>query len=219
MIKTKDTKSIRVKLGYSSLTKEELKPLSLDEILTQSEKLNQAPIEQIQKLINKRIVDIRVIPQGNKSICKENKVTDCLTTIIEFQIMFENIMVGYRAGGTAGSNGALALATHTDNFYSSFNKLFNIKNFARKGGYMFLSVLYTHHTKGHRSTESYNPFRYKFDRSPFNMSIDRIDSKLGYVKGNIQLICVWMQTAKLDYDIDDFKNWVIEAGEFMETST
>ena len=55
--------------------------------------------------------------------------------------------------------------------------------------------------------------------SPFNTSIDRIDSSEGYVKRNIQLICVWIQAAKLDYDLDDFKSWIIDTAFHIANTT
>lgn len=45
-------------------------------------------------------------------------------------------------------------------------------------------------------------------RHPFNMSLDRIDSSMGYTKGNVQLICNWVQTAKSDYSQSDFIEWI-----------
>ena len=35
--------------------------------------------------------------------------------------------------------------------------------------------------------------------SPYSISIDRIDSKFGYVRGNIQLVCKWVNLAKSTY--------------------
>lgn len=48
----------------------------------------------------------------------------------------------------------------------------------------------------------------KTSRHPFNMSLDRIDSSKGYTKNNVQLVCNWVQTAKSDYDQDEFIEWV-----------
>jgi hypothetical protein len=41
----------------------------------------------------------------------------------------------------------------------------------------------------------------------FRPSIDRINSNLGYQKGNIQLLCSWANIAKWDLNQDVFLNW------------
>lgn len=41
---------------------------------------------------------------------------------------------------------------------------------------------------------------------PTNLSIDRIDSSLGYVPGNVQLVCRCVNVAKSDLSISDFIN-------------
>jgi len=43
---------------------------------------------------------------------------------------------------------------------------------------------------------------------PTNVSIDRINSKKGYIKENSQLICTWIQSAKNDYEQELFLNWI-----------
>lgn len=53
-------------------------------------------------------------------------------------------------------------------------------------------------------------------RHPFNMSLDRIDSKQGYIQNNIQLLCNWMQSAKSDFDEDNFKKWIVIASYNIE---
>lgn len=37
-------------------------------------------------------------------------------------------------------------------------------------------------------------------------SVDRIDPKGGYVKGNIQIVCLWYNTAKLNFSEEDVLN-------------
>jgi hypothetical protein len=41
-----------------------------------------------------------------------------------------------------------------------------------------------------------------------NISIDRIDSNVGYIKGNIQLVCTWANLAKTSLSMEDFKNFI-----------
>lgn len=44
-------------------------------------------------------------------------------------------------------------------------------------------------------------------KNPYNISIDRIDSKKGYTKDNIQLVCFIVNTMKLNYsDLEFFNN-------------
>jgi len=38
-----------------------------------------------------------------------------------------------------------------------------------------------------------------------SMSIDRIDSEKGYIKGNIQLVCKWVNFAKSNHSLDEIK--------------
>lgn len=40
-----------------------------------------------------------------------------------------------------------------------------------------------------------------------NISIDRINSALGYEEGNIQLVCRRVNMMKMDKDQEDLKNW------------
>ncbi len=40
--------------------------------------------------------------------------------------------------------------------------------------------------------------------SPYLVSLDRIDSNIGYVEGNVQAVCVWANKAKGSYDNDVF---------------
>lgn len=51
------------------------------------------------------------------------------------------------------------------------------------------------------------PMTYYFDsgRVPTNLSVDRIDSNLGYVKGNLQLVCMAVNQMKSDLTIEQLK--------------
>lgn len=40
--------------------------------------------------------------------------------------------------------------------------------------------------------------------SPYNISIDRIDSSKGYTKDNIHLVCASINSMKLDYSVQEF---------------
>ena len=42
-----------------------------------------------------------------------------------------------------------------------------------------------------------------------NVSIDRKDSKLGYLKSNVQLVCLWANQAKGTLSMDKFKEMII----------
>jgi hypothetical protein len=43
------------------------------------------------------------------------------------------------------------------------------------------------------------------------VSVDRIDSSKGYVPGNVQLVCKWVNLAKQDYSNDDMEAVLREA--------
>lgn len=43
-------------------------------------------------------------------------------------------------------------------------------------------------------------------RTYSNISIDRIDNSIGYVKGNVRLVCLWANTAKNDLSNEHFVN-------------
>jgi len=46
----------------------------------------------------------------------------------------------------------------------------------------------------------------KTTHSPYLLSLDRIDNKLGYVEGNVHFVCVWVNKAKGAYSHEEFKN-------------
>lgn len=57
------------------------------------------------------------------------------------------------------------------------------------------------------------------DLNRMNASIDRIDSKVGYRRDNVQLVCLAVNLMKLDMSMDDFRGWcqaVMEAGDATE---
>jgi len=41
--------------------------------------------------------------------------------------------------------------------------------------------------------------------SPYLISLDRIDSELGYIEGNVHFVCVWVNKAKGNYSHNTFK--------------
>jgi hypothetical protein len=47
-------------------------------------------------------------------------------------------------------------------------------------------------------------------RNPTNISVDKINPKLGYVLDNIHLTCLWANTGKLIYGVDEFRNLLLE---------
>jgi hypothetical protein len=46
--------------------------------------------------------------------------------------------------------------------------------------------------------------------SPYLISLDRIDSELGYVEGNVHFVCVWVNKAKGAYSDELFKDILIK---------
>jgi len=54
--------------------------------------------------------------------------------------------------------------------------------------------------------------------NPTNASVDRIDNAKGYSKSNIQLVCIWVQNAKNDYDQEEFISWVNQMSSFQLSS-
>jgi hypothetical protein len=42
---------------------------------------------------------------------------------------------------------------------------------------------------------------------PYSASVERLDNKLGYVKGNVVLICQYLQVSKGDYSPDEIRSW------------
>jgi hypothetical protein len=51
------------------------------------------------------------------------------------------------------------------------------------------------------------PMTFYFDsgRVPTNISVDRIDPKQGYIKGNLQLVCMAVNQMKSDLTIEQLK--------------
>ncbi|MCA6430253.1 MAG: hypothetical protein IM613_12530 [Cytophagales bacterium] len=46
---------------------------------------------------------------------------------------------------------------------------------------------------------------------PFNgASLDRINSSLGYIEGNVQFVCIGINFMKNDWDSDYFNNWLLQ---------
>ncbi len=54
-------------------------------------------------------------------------------------------------------------------------------------------------------------------RNPTNMSIDKIDPKLGYIKGNIQLTCLWANTGKQQMTTEKYRKLLVDAYNSMMT--
>lgn len=50
-----------------------------------------------------------------------------------------------------------------------------------------------------------------WDKNPIRASIDRIDSSLGYVQGNVRLLCHWANNAKSTYDDKLFRKMCEQA--------
>lgn len=44
---------------------------------------------------------------------------------------------------------------------------------------------------------------------PLCLSVDRIDSNLGYTLSNIMIVCRWVNLARGSYPLEDFKNRVL----------
>ncbi len=53
--------------------------------------------------------------------------------------------------------------------------------------------------------KTYNEKR-EMTSSPYLLSLDRIDNELGYIKGNIHFVCVWVNKAKGSYSHELFKD-------------
>lgn len=45
-------------------------------------------------------------------------------------------------------------------------------------------------------------------RVPTNISIDRIDSNIGYVRDNVQLVCIQANKMKAELTMKELKTWV-----------
>ena len=54
-------------------------------------------------------------------------------------------------------------------------------------------------------------------RCATNVSIDKIDPKLGYTKNNIQLTCLWANTGKLCMSTDEYRKLLLDAYNSMLT--
>jgi len=52
--------------------------------------------------------------------------------------------------------------------------------------------------------KTYNEKR-EMTSSPYLISLDRIDNELGYIEGNVQFVCVWVNKARGSYDNEVFK--------------
>jgi hypothetical protein len=52
--------------------------------------------------------------------------------------------------------------------------------------------------------KTYNEKR-EMTSSPYLISLDRIDNELGYIDGNVQFVCVWVNKARGSYDNEVFK--------------
>lgn len=92
--------------------------------------------------------------------------------------------------------------------------LFNIKKLTKKIGIDNILNLYKKQngkcaiTGIEMTFEKNNDIKY---RSPTNISVDKINPKLGYVLDNIQLTCLWANTGKLNYNNDEYRNLLLEA--------
>lgn len=67
---------------------------------------------------------------------------------------------------------------------------------SKQGGMCALTGIQMTHTKG-KGTHYFS-----------NLSVDRIDSNLGYIKNNVQLVCMWSNGAKGTFTMEEFKNIV-----------
>jgi len=160
--------SLKEKLGYSDEIESELQPLSKEDMFAQVEKMNSAPIELIQQHIHKSIRDFKmtVIDTGKCTLTKKAK---CEYVKIEIEIMFDYHIIGF---GLYKGNRIFTPFFKSKN-YEQFEVFFRTGNFARKGGQMYMSVSYIHHTINHKGIG--DPFGLKLERSPFAMNLLKRD--------------------------------------------
>lgn len=54
-------------------------------------------------------------------------------------------------------------------------------------------------------------------RGPLSASFDKIDPKGGYTKENTRLVCLWVNTAKMNWPDNEIKEYIILAGDYIKS--
>ena len=129
---------VHKKIGIEGKEKTKIHSIDIDTFVERIKKINETPVSELQKLINPKIVDLK-ISKGATSTC--HMVKGCKMASIEFELLFAYNIINYRKGYNYSMNSRKWTMYLEDNYPDSY--------FGRKAGILFCKIDYSHHTKWH----------------------------------------------------------------------
>ena len=129
---------VKKQVGIEGKEKTKVNSIDMETFVQRIEKINNSPIEALKKLINPKLVDLRV--DSKKSFKCHNK-NKCRVVEVEFKLLFAYNIINYKKGYKYKVNNRDWSLYLEEEYPDSY--------FGRRAGILFCNVAYAHHTEWH----------------------------------------------------------------------